>query len=101
MRLQGGVQTVPPAAESVLSLAMAAMALPGGGATGASLLESLVAPAPAAWLGAALQCALAARGNAEGRDAVLGVLVRQPMDMLPTDVVLDALIQVRRDRVQS
>lgn len=87
----------PAAAELTLGLALSALSLPGGVATGAALLEGVVRRAPPVWYGAALACALACRVHPPGRDAAMSIIQRVPAGALPVAVIVDALGQVRTE----
>ena len=85
----------PPAAKTVLDLAVMALRLPGGESTAAALLEGLVCLSPAMWFGAALQAALAARDAPDSQDVVMRMLQRLPISSLPAPVAVEAMSQVR------
>ena len=83
------------AAARILRLAVSAFAAAGGEAAGVDLLAGLLAAGGhAAYFNACLALVLAAR-TAPARDAGLAFLTRQKFDMLPIDVVVEAIVQVR------
>lgn len=93
----GGGSTATPHArvsmEQLLDLAHASLSQPGADSVGMALLEGVLTLQPAAFLGAALQLALACGGEQARRD-VLGMLCRVPVELLPPPVVADALVQI-------
>lgn len=83
-----------PAAARILRLAVNAFAAAGGEAAGVDLLAGLLAAGGhAAYFSACLALVLAAR-TAPARDAGLAFLTRQNFDMLPIDVIVEAIVQV-------
>ncbi|BDA40960.1 hypothetical protein COCOBI_01-6140 [Coccomyxa sp. Obi] len=83
-----------PAAARILRFAVSAFVAAGGEAAGVDLLAGLLAAGGhAAYFNACLALVLAAR-TASARDAGLAFLTRQNFDVLPIDVVVEAIVQV-------